>query len=158
MFGRIKDFFMDREGRSSSGGARHDVEERHLAAAALLVEAASLDQDFDENERARIRGFATGRLGLDGAEADALIAAAETAVGESTQLYRFVRAVMDSFDYDERLALVETLWEVVYADGEMDAFEAQMMRRIGGLLHIEDRDRGEARKRALARLGRAADG
>jgi uncharacterized tellurite resistance protein B-like protein len=43
---------------------------------------------------------------------------------------------------------------VVYSDGDLDDFEAQMMRRIGGLLHIEDRDRGEARKRALSRLGR----
>jgi uncharacterized tellurite resistance protein B-like protein len=156
MIGRLREFFMDREGRAAGGGT-HDPSERNLAAAALLVEAASLDQDFDDVERERIQHFATKRLGLDADEADALLEAAETAVGESTQLYRFVRTVMEHFDYDERVALIETLWEVVYADGLMDDFEAQMMRRIGGLLHIEDRDRGAARKRALARLGRTAD-
>jgi uncharacterized tellurite resistance protein B-like protein len=154
MIERIRAFFIERDGRAESGSGRHDVNERHLAAAALLVEAASLDQDFDAAERARIARFATERLGLDGDEAALLLDAAETVVGESTQLYRFVRGVMEHFDYEERVELVETLWEVVYSDGDLDDFEAQMMRRIGGLLHIEDRDRGEARKRALSRLGR----
>jgi uncharacterized tellurite resistance protein B-like protein len=45
------------------------------------------------------------------------------------------------------------LWQVVYADGRLDDYEANLMRRISGLIHVPDRDSGEARKRALARLG-----
>lgn len=154
MIGRIRDFFVEREARPASGGDRHSTDERNLAAAALLVEAASIDRNFREEQRARILAFATGPLGLSDDEAEDLVAAAEIAVGQATQLYRFVRAVMEHFSYEERVELVETLWELVEADGEVDDYEAQLMRRIGGLLHIEDRDRGAARKRALARLGR----
>ena len=55
------------------------------------------------------------------------------------------------FSYEERVALMETLWEVVYADGHADPFEDQLMRRIGGLIAVTDRDRGHARKRAQSR-------
>ena len=49
------------------------------------------------------------------------------------------------------------LWEVVYADGIAHAYEANLLRRIGGLLYAPDRDQGAARKRVLARLGIADD-
>jgi uncharacterized tellurite resistance protein B-like protein len=147
---------MDRGAKSDAADGHHTVDEIHLAAAALLVEAASIDADFDAAERARIIAFAENRLGLDTDEAHTLVAAAETAVGDATQLYRFTSAVKDNFSYDERVGLIETLWEVVYADGEADEFESQLMRRVGGLIYVTDRDRGEARKRVLAR--RAAPG
>lgn len=143
---------MDRGAKSGAADGHHTVDEIHLAAAALLVEAASIDAEFDAAERARIIAFAENRLGLDADEAHTLIAAAETAVGDATQLYRFTSAVKDNFSYGERVGLIETLWEVVYADGEADAFESQLMRRVGGLIYVTDRDRGEARKRVLARL------
>jgi uncharacterized tellurite resistance protein B-like protein len=153
MINRIREFFVDRGAKSEAADGHHSVDEIHLAAAALLVEAASIDTDFDAAERARIIAFAENRLGLEADEARMLVTAAETAVGEATQLYRFTSAVKDNFSYDERVGLIETLWEVVYADGEADAFESQLMRRIGGLIYVTDRDRGEARKRVLARFG-----
>ena len=62
-------------------------------------------------------------------------------------------AVKDGFDQEERIRLIEMLWEVAYADGELHDYEASLMRRITGLLYISDRDSGEARQRVLARLG-----
>jgi uncharacterized tellurite resistance protein B-like protein len=47
--------------------------------------------------------------------------------------------------------MIEMLWEVVYADGELHSYEANLMRRLGGLLYVSERDRGAARKRVLAR-------
>ena len=48
--------------------------------------------------------------------------------------------------------MMEMLWAVVYADGELDDFESNMMRRVAGLLYVDDRASGEARKRVLARI------
>jgi uncharacterized tellurite resistance protein B-like protein len=56
------------------------------------------------------------------------------------------------FSLEERIDLMEMLWEVVYADGELHHYEANLMRRLAGLLHVSDRDVGAARKRAQARL------
>ena len=54
-----------------------------------------------------------------------------------------------------RIDLMEMLWEVCYADGVLHDFEAQLMRRMAGLMFVDDRDSGAARKRALEKLGLA---
>ncbi len=71
---------------------------------------------------------------------------------------RFTRVVKDSFSHAERVELIEMIWEVVYADGERHDYEDSLMRRIAGLIYVSDRERGEARRRALARLGVADRG
>ena len=48
--------------------------------------------------------------------------------------------------------MVEMLWEVVLADGILHAYEDQLLRRIGGLIYVDDRERGAARKRVAARI------
>ena len=152
MINRIKAFFVDRDAQPGGDGGHHTVDEIHLAAAALLVEAAGIDGAFDDAERARILDFAGRRLGLNEAEANTLVQAAETAVGNTTQLFGFTSTIKNNFSYEERVELIETLWEVVYADGAADAYENQIMRSVGGLIHVTDRDRGLARKRVLERL------
>ncbi len=152
MIDRIRQFFIERRARPGAEGGHHTVDELHLAAAALLVEAASIDQDFDQAERGHILSFAESRLGLSADEARTLLTAAETAVGQATQLHGFTSQIRNRWAYEERLQLVETVWEVVYADGRADEYESQLMRRIGGLIYVTDRDRGLARKRVLARI------
>ena len=53
---------------------------------------------------------------------------------------------------DEVSRVIEMAWEVAYADGELHDHEANLLRRLGGLLYVSDRERGDARKRVLARL------
>ena len=89
---------------------------------------------------------------LTAEEAETLLQAAEQADDQSVQLLGFTRAIKDNFSYEERVGLIEMLWEVVYADGKVDEFESQLMRRIGGLIYVTDRDRGIARKQVLQRL------
>ena len=134
---------------------RHSFEERQLAAAALLVEAASMDSDFGTAERATIGQLLQSRFGLSAAEAGELLAEAERAASASVQWQGFTRAVNDGFAPEERIQVIEMLWEVAYADGQLHDYEASLLRRITGLLYVSDRESGEARKRVLARLGRA---
>jgi uncharacterized tellurite resistance protein B-like protein len=150
--GRLWDMLTGNGAPSPAQRGRHTPDELHLAAAALLVEAATVDSNFDADERGRILAYARDGLGLTAERAKALIATAEKAVAESTQLYGFTRVVKSSFSYDERVRLIETLWEVVYSDGKADAHEQQLVRRLGDLIYVTDRDRGHARKRVLARL------
>ena len=154
MINRIKSFFVDHHARTDAADGHHTVDEFHLAAAALLVHAASVDADFHDDERALIIRLIETRLDLSPAEAKALFEAAHTAADRSIQLHGFTHAVKNGFSYDERVGLIEMLWEVVYADGKLDEFEAQLMRRIGGLIYVDDRDRAMARKRVLERLGK----
>lgn len=131
----------------------HDERELHLAAGALLVEAATQDGRFDHREHAAISAVLQRKFDLSADEARDLIDAAEERVAESTQLYEFTRVIARNFSEEERIELVEMLCEVMYADGVLHEREAALFRRIGELIHVSDRDRGEARKRVLARLG-----
>ena len=133
--------------------AAHSFEERQLAAAALMVEAATMDDTFDADERVRIGQLIQDRFNLSVDEAADLIAEAEQAVSASVQWHGFTSAIKDGFDHAERIELIEMLWEVAYADGELHDYEASLLRRIAGLLYVGDRESGEARKRVLARLG-----
>jgi len=133
--------------------AAHSFEERQLAAAALMVEAATMDSSFDAAERGRIAELVRDRFALGADEAADLIVEAERAVRASVQWHGFTSAIKDGFDHAERVELVEMLWEVAYADGRLHDYEASLLRRIAGLLYVSDRESGEARKRVLARLG-----
>ena len=133
--------------------APHSFEERQLAAAALMVEAATMDNTFGADERVRIGELIQDRFGLSTDEAADLIAEAEQAVSASVQWHGFTSAIKGGFDHAERVQLIEMLWEVAYADGELHDYEASLLRRIAGLLYVSDRESGEARKRVLARLG-----
>lgn len=125
----------------------------HLAAACLLVEAARTDDTVSPEERSRILALVRSRFDLAADEAEELVAAAERIADGPAQWYAFTARIKDAFDEAERIALIEMLWEVVYADGTLHHLESSLLRRVGGLLYVSDRDRGEARRRVMARLG-----
>jgi uncharacterized tellurite resistance protein B-like protein len=125
------------------------------AAAALLVEAASVDDRFDDAERDAIKRVLQGHFSLAADEAHRLLQDGQRSREASAQLYGFTRTINERLDAAERIALIEMLWEIAFADGELDPLEDTLLRRIGGLVDVPDRDRGLARQRVLARLGRA---
>ena len=122
------------------------------AAAALMIEAACLDGHFEESERAVIRGILCSRFGLDEERAEALIDEGHRSADDSAQIYNVVRIVRESLNSEERIEVIEMLWEVAYADGTVHDYEANLVRRIAGLLYVPDQHSGAARKRVLDRL------
>ncbi len=152
MFARLKRLLTETP-PEAGGGKAHSFEERQLAAAALMVEAARLDDDFDAEERARIETLLQDQFALSAAEAGDLLSAGEKASDDSIEWQGFTRKIKDGFEPEERVSLIEMLWEVAYADGTLHDYEASLIRRITGLLYVSDRESGEAKKRVLRRLG-----
>ena len=157
MINRIKTLLAGEGARKASVSETQAENEVQLAAAALLVEAAWQDETFDGAERARVLDLVRARFDLTAEEAGTLLTAAEKSVEDSTQILTFTRTIKDRFTPEERIEMVEMLWQVVYADGVLHDHEAALMRQIGGLVYVSDRDRGVARKRALARLAASAE-
>ncbi len=129
------------------------TDQEHIATAALLIEAALSDDDFKDVERQAIIDVLKRHYKLEDADAITLVAEAEKAQAEAGQLFYFTRTVKDSFPIETRVQMIEMLWEIAYADGELSKFEANLVRRVAGLIYVSDRDRGDARKRVMARLG-----
>ena len=157
MINRIRDLLGGRAAQPDDAKAVRPQDPLEVAAAALLVHAASVDASFDEIERRRILDILLLRFSLNPDEAETLLAAAEDKAAGAVQILGFTRAVKDRYSYERRVALVEMLWEVVLADGRVDAHEAQLMRRIGGLIYVSDRDGALARRRAAARLAEGGE-
>ena len=151
MLNRIKQMFDILDRPEPAAGS--DFSDKEVAAAALLVEAAQLDGGFGAPEQAAVKRNLIRFFHLTDAEADLLLAEAEQAQDASNHLLRFTRVIKDGWEPAERVAIIEMLWEVVYADGVLHAYEDNLMRHIGGLIYVTDQERGEARKRVLARLG-----
>lgn len=124
-----------------------------LALAALLVRIARTDGAYDEAEVARIDAVLRARFGLGPFEAVTLRGQAEVLETEAPDTVRFTRAIKEHVPYEERIGVVEALWEVVMADGRRDAEEDGLMRLVAPMLGVEDADSALARQRVQGRGG-----
>jgi uncharacterized tellurite resistance protein B-like protein len=132
------------------------IDRVQLATVALLIEAAQMDAEFGAEERAKIAELVEDRFGLSETDSAALLQAAGEKIEQSVEVFGFTRDIKNAFSPEERIEMMEMLWEVAYADGVLHDLEASLMRRLAGLLHVTDRESGLARKRVLARLARGA--
>lgn len=139
-------------GLSDEAPEPQNLDPKLVAAAGLLIEAARLDGRVDEVERQRIADLVRTRFQLGSATVEQLLEAAERRAESSTDLHGFTSVIKNGFDHDERVALMEMLWQVILADGRVHDYEASLMRRVAGLLYVQDGDSADARQRALLSL------
>ncbi|MCB2114107.1 MAG: TerB family tellurite resistance protein [Parvularculaceae bacterium] len=149
MFDELKKLFASKGRSEKSAG----VEDHVVSIAALLVEAAIADERYTENERDVISRLLVEAFGVDTAEVAAILTEAETRQKEAVDLYTFIRDVK-TLTPDEKIVLIESLWRVILSDGEKDAYEDMLVRRVCGLIHVSDVDSGLARRRVQTALSR----
>ena len=122
-----------------------------IALAALLVDAARRDDSYDVSEKKAIDRILAAEHDLDSTAAADLRMKAETAQDEAMGLFRFTHSLKETTPFEDRVKIIEYLWEVALADGDRDAVEDNLVRRVCGLLGVSDRDSGLARQRVEAR-------
>ncbi|HEY4264766.1 MAG TPA: TerB family tellurite resistance protein [Micropepsaceae bacterium] len=125
-----------------------------IAVAVLLVEAARRDDTFDAIERAAIERLLSDKFALSPDATRQLLAQAEATADRTSQLHPFTRLAVERMDPQQRIRLIEMLWEVAYADGILDPEEDALVRRVAGLIYVSDADRVAARQRVLERIQR----
>ena len=157
MLNRVKKLFQGATKSLPADAQEQPAEPRRadeilIGACALLVEAAMLDGEFGEAERTTINNILIQRMQLNEVEAEEILAAAETQQKDAIQLLGFTRTIKQGFSHEEHVEIIEMLWEVAYADGVLHDYEASLLRRVGGLIYVTDRERGDARRRVQARL------
>jgi uncharacterized tellurite resistance protein B-like protein len=135
-----------------------DDTDYRLAATALLVHVVSLDGEPSEAEKRKLHGLIESRFGLDRGTADKLIASATLVEGEAVDLYHFTSVIMRSVDEAGRLRIVEMMWELVYADGQVSEFEDNVVWRAADLLAISSRDRIDLKHRVAAKQSAPVSG
>ena len=133
-----------------------DVEEAALrrAIAGLLVRAQMIDGEETIEEAMKLVDLLKARFGLSDSEASELIRQAEQDERETNDLFKFTRVVTEQLDRDGRIKVLEMMFEIVAADGEIDVFEENLMTRGATLLRLPDYFRDELRPRIFAMMGR----
>jgi uncharacterized tellurite resistance protein B-like protein len=107
-----------------------------LSTAVLLVEVMRSDASIDAAERTQILAALRGKFALGEDELARLLELAEQTARESTDLFRFTSVINERFEMPQKLRMIELMWRVAYADGQLDAHENHLMRRVADLLHI----------------------
>ncbi|MSP43536.1 MAG: TerB family tellurite resistance protein [Alphaproteobacteria bacterium] len=153
MVNRIFSLFTRQPDKGAVENAKFSLEEKHIATVALLIEAAMQDGELGAEEKSAIESLAGRHFSLPAAHVAQLFDLARTRQESANQIFGFTHRINQSFAPEERIEVVEMLWEVVYSDGVLHDYEANLMRRIGGLIYVSDIDRGHARKRVMTRLG-----
>lgn len=149
MLNRLKTVFTEPVAET----AEPQSDELHIAAAALLVRAAQIDGSMDEGEAQLLRRLVGPHFGLQADAAAILLAEAKIAADEAGDLFQFTKRINAHFGEAHKIMLLELLWQIVLSDGVVDDYEANLMRRVAGLIYITDQQSGAARKKAQTVLG-----
>ena len=124
-----------------------DTLDLRRALTALLVRLARSDNHYAATEIIRIDRIISARYGLDKDAAASLRAEAEQLESEAPDTVRFTRAIKDAVPYEDRVGVIEALWEVALADGGRDQDEDALVRLVSNLLGVSDMDSAKARQR-----------
>jgi uncharacterized tellurite resistance protein B-like protein len=147
MLDKLRQFIADVVSPNGHEHPAFDDTGYRLAATALLVHVISLDGEPSDVEKRKLHSLLETRFKLDPGAADQLIASATLVEGEAVDLYHFTSVIMRSVDEEGRLKIVEMMWELVYADGQVTEFEDNVVWRAADLLGVSSRDRIELKHR-----------
>ena len=118
--------------------------------ASLLIHAAKIDESYSNKEKEIIRR-ALIDLGADSSNIEKLISDATIIEENSNQILDFTREVKNTSESDKK-KIIETLWKIIYSDDSADLYEANLMRRLGGLLYIDAKTMGRLKEKVKREL------
>ena len=120
-----------------------------VAVLVLLLEAAHSDDDFDDEEEEQIKRAVKKHFGMDDDAMAALMQQAAREQKDSIDLYAFSRTIKAQYGADQRLAVLDMVWEIALADGHIDKHEEYLCRKLGDMFGVEHKDYIASRHRAL---------
>jgi uncharacterized tellurite resistance protein B-like protein len=125
---------------SAPQSAAADSDERdaalRLATAVLMIDVARADHTFDESEFDRIMELIRAHFELPTEDTADLVVAAKERSDDAVSAYEFTRLLHDNLNEREKARIVSLLWQIAYADGELDKYENSFVLKIGDLLHV----------------------
>ncbi len=116
-----------------------------ISIAALLIHSAKIDENFTEKEKTIIRN-ALIEMGADENNLDEIIKDAELKEKDSNQILEFTKEVKNK-NIDEKKIVIEALWKIIYSDEKADIYETNLMRRLSGLLYLDNKIVGDIKEK-----------
>ena len=128
------------------------VKEELYLLCGLMIEAAQTDGKIDQKEIDSISNSLVEVFQENKMDVEAVLKNCLNELNEAKSLHSFTSKLNKMFSNEKKILLIETLWGIVLADGELHEFESNLIRRLAGLLYISDVSCGNAKKSALEKL------
>ena len=118
----------------------------------LLIEACQIDGETGQEEVQYIKKLLINKFNFSEIDADENINTALNDNNKRIEIFSQIKIILNEMDHQERIEVIQMMWGVILADGIIDDFEANLMRRMNGLLYISGIESADAKKRALDEL------
>lgn len=147
MIDRLREMLFPDTG-TAGGSPDPDGHQLAVAATALMVQLSRVDNNEDQRELNTIVDCAVRVHEVTREEARSILDDALNHADDSTSLYEFTGVLNEQLSQQAKQAVLESIWRVALADGRIDKYEEQLIRRIADLLHLHHREYMQARHRA----------
>ena len=149
MIDSLKRFFNKVAPQNHQGPTKDSEHDIRIATCALFLEMAQIDHSFTQQETDTILSILKEKYGLSQAHADALIESAEEELKGSIDYWQFARLINENYSTEEKIEIIETLWQIVYVDGKMDKHEDHLMHKLSDLLRLSHNQLIDAKLKVL---------
>ncbi len=140
MMSSIKKFFennIKQDQEADNSAAEHSLQ---LATAALLIEISRADLDVKEEERRAVIHSMRSKFSLTEEETGELIRLAEEESRNASSYHEFTTLINEGFNLEKKIKVVEHLWEIAFADSELEKHEEHLIRKISSLLYVPHKE------------------
>mgnify|MGYP001236756887 FL=1 len=125
-------------------------EELLTKTASLLIHAAKIDENYTDNEKKIIKKTLI-QLGVKESIVDQIMLNAEINEEKSNQILDFTKEIKNA-DSEFKIKITETLWTIIYSNNEEDIYESNLMRRLSGLLYLDNKTVGDIKEKMKAKF------
>tara|TARA_B100000795_G_scaffold253488_1_gene223697 strand:- start:105 stop:533 length:429 start_codon:yes stop_codon:yes gene_type:complete len=122
-----------------------DENESYYKIASLLIHTAKIDENYTKKEEDIIKKTLID-LGANSSVVDNIVSRATVIEENSNQILDFTKEIK-SLDHSDKIKIVESLWKIIYSNNDADMYEANLMRRLSGLLYIDAKIMGELKEK-----------
>ena len=145
MIDLVKKFFGKSSQDDSSNQRRQTTHDIRIATCALLLEMSNIDGEFSELERENIISILKRDFDLSDEYAAALLEASKEELKGSIDLWQFTNLINQNYSLEEKIWLIEAVWDIVYTDGKLDKHEDYLVHKLAELLHLTHKQLIEAK-------------
>ena len=116
----------------------------------LLIHAAKIDENYTDKEKIIIKKTLI-QFGVKESKADQIMLTAEINEEKSNQILDFTNEIKNA-DNEFKIKIIETLWGIIYSNKEADMYESNLMRRLAGLLYLDNKVMGEIKEKIKKKI------
>jgi len=155
MLRALRDLF-DSLAAPASGSPQDEEHQLQLATAVLLVEVMRAESAVHPGEREAVLAALRSKFTLTADELHRLVALAEEHSRTASDFFAFTSTINERFSHPQKVRIVEFMWQVAYADGEIAADENHLISKVAGLLHVTHGEYIAAKLHAKQAAGRGS--